>query len=159
MTSPEFVHLHCHTEYSLLDGLARVGPLMDAAAAHGMSSLALTDHGVMFGAIEFYQAAKARGIKPIIGCELYVAPRGMEQREGKQDQSAFHLVALAENETGYRNLLALTSEAQLRGFYYKPRVDHDLLEKHCEGLFILSACLSSEVARRLLSAELGEAGR
>ncbi len=159
MTSPEFVHLHCHTEYSLLDGLARVGPLMDAAAAHGMSSLALTDHGVMFGAIEFYQAAKARGIKPIIGCELYVAPRGMEQREGKQDQSAFHLVALAENETGYRNLLALTSEAQLRGFYYKPRVDHDLLEKHSEGLIILSACLSSEVARSLLREDLEAARR
>lgn len=157
MASPEFTHLHCHTEYSLLDGLARVGPLMDAAVEQGMTGLALTDHGVMFGAIEFYKAAKDRGIKPIIGCEVYVAPRGMEQREGKKDASGNHLVLLAENETGYRNLLTLASEAQLRGFYYKPRVDKDLLARHGDGLIALSACLSSEVARHLLREEMDAA--
>src|SRR5919199_4055550 len=150
MAPPKFPPLHCHTEYSLLDGLARVDPLMDAAAAQGMTSLALTDHGVMFGAIEFYRAAKDRGIKPIVGIEAYVAPRGMEQREGKQDAGGHHLVLLAENETGYRNLLTLASEAQLRGFYYKPRIDKDLLARHSDGLIALSACLSSEVARHLL---------
>ncbi len=157
VASPDFTHLHCHTEYSLLDGLARVGPLMDAAQKHGMTSLALTDHGVMFGAIEFYQEAQKRGIKPILGCEVYVAPRGMEQREGKQDASGYHFVLLAENETGYRNLLTLTSEAQLRGFYYKPRVDKELLSRHSDGLIALSACLSSEVARHLLRDELDAA--
>jgi len=148
--SPDFTHLHCHTEYSLLDGLARVGPLMDAAVKQGMSSLALTDHGVMFGAIEFHDEAKKRGIKPIIGLEAYVAPRTMAQKEGKQDASGFHFVLLAENEIGYRNLLTLASEAQLRGYYYKPRVDKDLLAKHSDGLIALSACLSSEVARHLV---------
>jgi len=148
--SPDFTHLHCHTEYSLLDGLARVGPLMDAAVKQGMTSLALTDHGVMFGAVEFYDEAKKRGIKPIIGLEAYVAPRGMHLREGKQDASGYHFVLLAENETGYRNLLTLASEAQLRGYYYKPRVDKDLLAKHSDGLIALSACLSSEVARHLV---------
>src|ERR671936_573444 len=103
MATPEFSHLHCHTEYSLLDGLARVDPLMEAAAAQGMTSLALTDHGVMFGAIEFYKAARDRSIKPIVGIEAYVAPRSMEQREGKQDAGGHHLVLLAENETGYRS--------------------------------------------------------
>ncbi|HKO24970.1 MAG TPA: DNA polymerase III subunit alpha, partial [Chloroflexota bacterium] len=157
MAAPEFTHLHCHTEYSLLDGLARVDPLMDAAVAQGMTSIALTDHGVMFGAIEFYKAAKDRGIKPIVGIEAYVAPRSMEQREGKQDAGGHHLVLLAENEAGYRNLLTLASEAQLRGFYYKPRIDKDLLARHSDGLIALSACLSSEVARHLLREDVAAA--
>jgi len=152
--SPEFTHLHCHTEYSLLDGLARVDPLMDAAQKQGATSLALTDHGVMFGAIEFYKAAKDRGIKPIVGCEVYVAPRGMALREGKQDASGYHFVLLAENERGYQNLLHLTSEAQLRGYYYKPRVDRELLAAHSDGLIALSACLSSEVARHIVREDL-----
>ena len=157
MAAPEFAHLHCHTEYSLLDGLARVDPLMEAAAAQGMTSIALTDHGVMFGAIEFYKAARDRGIKPIVGIEAYVAPRSMEQREGKQDAGGHHLVLLAENEAGYRNLLTLASEAQLRGFYYKPRIDKDLLARHSDGLIALSACLSSEVARHLLREDIAAA--
>jgi len=152
--SRDFTHLHCHTEYSLLDGLARVGPLMDAAQKQGMSSLALTDHGVMFGAVEFYGEAKKRGIKPIIGMEAYVAPRAMHLREGKQDASGYHFVLLAENETGYQNLLMLASEAQLRGYYYKPRVDKELLAKHSDGLIALSACLSSEVARHLVKDDI-----
>ena len=159
MSTPDFTHLHCHSEYSLLDGLARIDPLLDAAQRHGMTSLALTDHGVMFGAIEFYQAAKKRGIKPIIGVEAYVAPRGMTQREGKQDASGYHQVLLAENETGYRNLLRLTTEAQLRGYYYKPRIDKELLEKHCEGLIATSTCLSAEVPRHLLRDDLPAAKR
>jgi len=146
--------LHCHTEYSLLDGLARVGPLMDAAQKQGMTSLALTDHGVMFGAVEFYGEAKKRGIKPIIGMEAYVAPRAMHLREGKQDASGYHFVLLAENEIGYQNLLTLASEAQLRGYYYKPRVDKELLAKHSAGLIALSACLSSEVARHLVKDDI-----
>ncbi len=159
MSTPDFTHLHCHSEYSLLDGLARIDPLLDAAQRHGMTSLALTDHGVMFGAIEFYQAAKKRGIKPIIGVEAYVAPRSMAQREGKQDASGYHQVLLAENETGYRNLLRLTTEAQLRGYYYKPRIDKELLEKHCEGLIATSTCLSAEVPRHLLRDDLPAAKR
>jgi len=154
VSSRDFTHLHCHTEYSLLDGLARVGPLMDAAHKQGMTSLALTDHGVMFGAVEFYGEAKKRGIKPIIGMEAYVAPRAMHLREGKQDASGYHFVLLAENETGYQNLLTLASEAQLRGYYYKPRVDKELLAKHSEGLIALSACLSSEVARHLVKDDI-----
>ncbi len=154
MPSRDFTHLHCHTEYSLLDGLARVGPLMDAAQKQGMTSLALTDHGVMFGAVEFYGEAKKRGIKPIIGMEAYVAPRAMHLREGKQDASGYHFVLLAENETGYQNLLTLASEAQLRGYYYKPRVDKELLAKHSDGLIALSACLSSEVARHLVKDDI-----
>ncbi|MCA1599818.1 MAG: PHP domain-containing protein, partial [Chloroflexi bacterium] len=154
MPSRDFTHLHCHTEYSLLDGLARVGPLMDAAQKQGMTSLALTDHGVMFGAVEFYGEAKKRGIKPIIGMEAYVAPRAMHLREGKQDASGYHFVLLAENEIGYQNLLTLASEAQLRGYYYKPRVDKELLAKHSDGLIALSACLSSEVARHLVKDDI-----
>src|SRR4051794_26210931 len=122
----EFTHLHVHSEYSLLDGLARVSPLMRAAKTAGMQALALTDHGVMFGAMEFYKTAHDHDIKPIIGMETYVAPRAMHLREGKQDAGGYHLVLLAENETGYRNLLRLATEAQLRGFYYKPRIDRDL---------------------------------
>src|SRR5438067_10034284 len=129
MAAPEFTHLHCHTEYSLLDGLSRVGPLMDAAAAQGMTSLALTDHGVMFGAIEFYKEARDRGIKPIIGIEAYVAPRSMEQREGKQDAGGHHRALLAQNEAGYRNLLTLATEAQLRRLHYKPPSDTGLTHR------------------------------
>jgi DNA polymerase-3 subunit alpha len=154
--SDQFVHLHAHCEYSLLDGLGRLGDLVDAAAGMQMPALALTDHGTMFGAVEFYSKAKQVGIKPIIGCEVYVADRPLDERAGS-DAKNYHLVLLAENEAGYRNLIRLTTEAHLRGFYRRPRVDHALLEAHSEGLICLSGCASGELASSLLSDNLSEA--
>src|SRR5919202_3534662 len=144
----DFVHLHAHSEYSLLDGLSNIKRLTQRAADLGMDSLALTDHGVMYGAIEFYSAAKKAGIKPIIGVEAYVAPRRHDEKtaEGK---GYFHTVLLAKNEQGYRNLVKLTTRAHLDGFYYKPRIDHDLLMEHHEGLIVTSSCLSGEINRPL----------
>ena len=118
-----------------------------------MTSLALTDHGVMFGAVEFYKAAKDRGIKPIIGMEAYVSPRRMEQREGKQDASGYHFVLLAENETGYRNLIQLSSRAYLEGYYMKPKVDWELLEAHHEGLIVTTGCLGGQVLQALMQGD------
>ena len=123
----DFVHLHCHSEYSLLDGLCRLKPLAKKVKELGMPAVALTDHGVMFGAMEFYRAAREQGIKPIIGCELYVARRDMRDKDPEADKRSHHLVVLAENMTGYKNLLQIASAAQLEGFYYKPRVDHTYL--------------------------------
>ncbi|HEY8478132.1 MAG TPA: DNA polymerase III subunit alpha [Chloroflexota bacterium] len=145
----EFVHLHVHSEYSLLDGLSRVDDLVAQAKRQGMTALALTDHGVLYGAIDFYLAAQKAGIKPIVGVEAYVARGKMEDR-GHEGKNPYHLVLLAENEVGYRNLLALVTKAHLEGFYYKPRIDMDLLAKHHEGLICLSACPSGVVARNLL---------
>ena len=130
----DFVHLHVHCEFSLLDGLSRTGEMTRRAADLGMKALAVTDHGAMYGTIEFYSAAKAAGIKPIIGIEQYIAPRGMTLKEGKADADYYHMVLLAKNEVGYRNLLALTTAAHLDGYYYKPRIDKELLAKHAEGL-------------------------
>ncbi len=144
-----FVHLHVHTEYSLLDGACRIGKLVRRAAELGQNALAITDHGVMYGVIDFYRAAKAAGIKPIIGCEVYVAPRRMSDKVHGMDNEAQHLVLLCENETGYRNLSAMVSKGFLEGFYMKPRVDLELLREHSEGLIALSACLAGGVARRL----------
>ncbi len=144
---PDFVHLHCHSEYSLLDGLCRLKPLVKQVKDFGMPAVALTDHGVMYGAMEFYRAAKEAGVKPIIGCELYVARRDMRDKDPEADKKSHHLVVLAENDTGYKNLLKIVSAAQLEGFYYKPRVDHAFLEKHADGLIALSACKSGEVIR------------
>ncbi len=144
-----FVHLHVHTEYSLLDGACRIGKLVQRAAELGQNALAITDHGVMYGVIDFYRAAKAAGIKPIIGCEVYVAPRRMTDKVHGMDNEAQHLVLLCENETGYRNLSAMVSKGFLEGFYMKPRVDLELLREHSEGLIALSACLAGGVARRL----------
>lgn len=146
-----FVHLHVHSEYSLLDGAARLEELVEAAASLGMPALALTDHGVMYGVVDFYKAAKARGIKPILGCEVYVAPRSRFDREPHRDNFQYHLVLLAENEVGYRNLMALVSAAYLEGFYYKPRVDKELLARHREGLIALSSCLAGEIPTLLLN--------
>jgi DNA polymerase III subunit alpha len=146
----DFVHCHLHTEYSLLDGESRIGPLMDRAAALGMPAISLTDHGAMYGAIEFYESARARGIKPILGVETYVAPRGMGDRDPKLDAAAFHLVLLARNTEGYRNLLRLVTAAHLDGFYYKPRIDRALLARHSGGLIGLSACLQGEIPRAIL---------
>jgi len=140
-----FTHLHVHSEYSLLDGYSRIPELVEEAKRHGMSALALTDHGVLYGALEFYEAARAQGLKPIIGVEAYVAARRLTDKEAP-DRASAHLVLLAQNETGYRNLLALTTRAHLDGFYYKPRIDHELLAEHSDGLIALSGCASGEVA-------------
>jgi DNA polymerase III subunit alpha len=145
----DFVHLHVHSEFSLLDGLSRTREMTQRAADLGMKALAVTDHGAMYGTIEFYSAAKAAGIKPIIGIEQYIAPRGMHLKEGKADADYYHMVLLAKNEVGYRNLLALTTAAHLDGYYYKPRIDKELLAKHAEGLIGTSACLGGEVLRKL----------
>ena len=145
-----FVHLHVHSEYSLLDGACRISGMMDRVKEIGQTAIALTDHGVMYGCIDFYKAAKAAGVKPIIGCEVYVARRGMEDKDHGIDNESYHLVLLCKDRTGYENLCKLVSEAYLRGFYIKPRVDFELLQKYHEGLIALSACLAGGVSRRLL---------
>jgi DNA polymerase-3 subunit alpha len=151
-----FTHLHLHTEYSLLDGMCRIKPLMARAKELGMTSVAITDHGMLHGVIKFYQAAKAAGIKPIIGCETYVAATS-RLNKGVGDRSGYHLILLAMNKTGYDNLINLISEANLDGFYYKPRVDHELLEKYNEGLICTSACIAGEVPDAILRGDLEEA--
>jgi DNA polymerase-3 subunit alpha len=151
-----FTHLHVHTEYSLLDGMCQIPKLVARAKELGMDSLAITDHGVMYGVIEFYQAAKAADIKPIIGCEMYVTG-GSRHSKGTGDRNSYHLILLAKNLTGYQNLIQLTTKAQLEGFYYKPRVDKELLEQYKEGLVALSACNSGEVANLVLSGRYAEA--
>ncbi len=140
-----FVHLHLHTEYSLLDGFTRIGPVFERCKALGMPAAAITDHGVMFGAVEFYKAAKKHGVKPIIGCEVYVAPRSRFDRAGNVDKSSYHLVLLCRNHEGYQNLIRLVSLGFLDGFYYKPRIDDEILKNHCQGLIALSACLGGEI--------------
>ena len=148
-----FTHLHLHTEYSLLDGTCRIGQLVDAAKELNMDSLAITDHGNMFGAVEFYKAAKENGIKPIIGCEVYVAPRSRLDKVHGIDNERFHLVLLCKNNTGYENLIKIVSESWVTGFYTKPRIDKQLLEKYHEGLIALSACIAGEIPRALLSGD------
>ena len=145
-----FVHLHVHTEYSLLDGACRIDRLMDRVKELGQDTIAITDHGVMYGCIDFYKAAKAAGIKPIIGCEVYCARRTMEDRVHSLDKDPYHLVLLCKNRQGYENLCYLVSESFLRGFYGKPRVDLELLEQHHEGLIALSACVAGAVPRHIL---------
>jgi len=151
MQHSEFVHLHVHSEYSLLDGAAQLEKLVDRAKELKFPAIALTDHGNLFGAIDFYNAAQKAGVKPILGCELYVAPGGRKER-GSQDggyEGANHLTVLVRNRTGYKNLVKLVSRAFLEGFYYKPRVDRELLAQHADGLLVLSGCLNSEVSRML----------
>ncbi len=152
-----FAHLHVHSEYSLLDGLGRIEDLVVRATELGMPALALTDHGVMYGAIEFYQAAKKHGIKPIIGVEMYIAPRGMKQRESKKDRKSHHITLLAKDSIGYHNLLQIATTAELEGFYYKPRVDKKYLAEHAEGLIALSGCGSGEIPRLVLNGQLDKA--
>ena len=152
-----FTHLHVHTEYSLLDGACRIERLLDRAKALGQTSVAITDHGVMYGVIDFYKAAKARGIKPIIGCEIYVAKRGRTDKVHGLDNENRHLVLLCKNEVGYRNLVAIVSQAWTEGFYNKPRADMELLKKHSEGLIALSACLAGEIPRALAVGAYDEA--
>ncbi len=146
-----FTHLHVHTEYSLLDGSGKIKEMIHRTKELGMDSLAITDHGVMYGVIDFYKSCQAEGIKPIIGCEVYVAPNSRLDRElGNSEERYYHLVLLAENNTGYQNLMKIVSNGFLEGFYYKPRVDCEILEKYSEGIIALSACLGGEVANNLL---------
>ena len=146
----DFVHLHLHSEYSLLDGACRIREIPKAAAAAGHRAVAITDHGVMYGAVAFFRACREAGIKPIIGCEVYVAPRSRFLKEGKGDTSGYHLILLCKNEIGYRNLISMVSSSFTEGFYAKPRIDMELLEQHCEGLIALSACLAGYIPRMIL---------
>lgn len=148
-----FVHLHVHSEYSLLDGAARIKDLTARAKELGFEALALTDHGSMYGVIAFYQACMAEGIKPLIGMEAYVAPRSRLEKQGKADREYAHLILIAKNETGYRNLSLLSSLAFTEGFYYKPRIDYDLLSEHCDGLICLSACLAGDIPSMLMQGD------
>ncbi|MGQ0608697.1 MAG: DNA polymerase III subunit alpha [Chloroflexota bacterium] len=155
----DFVHLHVHSEFSLLDGLSRIGEMTQRVADQGMPALALTDHGSMYGVIPFYATAKKAGIKPIIGIEAYVAPRGMTDKEGKADADYHHMILLAKDDVGYRNLLALTTASHLEGYYYKPRIDKELLARHADGLIGTSACLGGEVLKRLGQGDERAAGQ
>ena len=145
-----FTHLHVHTEYSLLDGSGKIKEMVLRAKELGMDSMAITDHGVMYGVIDFYRACKAEGIRPILGCEVYVAPGSRFEKEGAAaEERYFHLVLLAKNNVGYSNLMKIVSKGFIEGFYYKPRVDRELLMEHHEGIIALSACLAGEVAALL----------
>lgn len=154
MAALPFVHLHCHTEYSLLDGAIRTKDLVKKAVGYGMPAVAMTDHGNLFGAVEFYQAAEKAGIKPLVGCEVYVAPGSMTDRNASSGkEAAYHLTLLAADAAGYGNLVKLVSAAHLEGFYYKPRVDKAMLAGHAEGLIALSGCLKGEVNSRLTAGD------
>ena len=164
MAPKPFVHLHLHTQYSLLDGAIKIDPLFERAKALGMPAVGMSDHGNLFGAVEFYEAARRNAIKPIIGCEVYVAAGSRFDKEKRErDASGFdaisHLLLIAQNETGYRNLMFLVSKAYLEGFYYKPRIDLDLLRERSEGLIATSGCLSSMVARAITGGQLESAWR
>lgn len=153
----DFVHLHTHTHYSLLDGLQKVPDLVNHIESLGQNACAITDHGTLSGAIEFYKACKEKGIKPIIGIETYVAPRTHLDKNSAEDRTPFHLTLLAENMQGYKNLMKLSTIANLEGFYYKPRIDHDLLEKYKEGLIVLSGCAGGELGSKILDNNYAEA--
>ena len=153
----EFVHLHVHTEYSLLDGSGKINKLIARTKELGMKSIAITDHGVMYGCVDFYKSAKDAGIKPIIGCEIYVASKSMYIKDNRNDNATHHLVLLVKNEKGYENLMKIVSEASINGFYYKPRVDHEFLRSHSEGIIATSACLGGEIQSYLLKDNIGKA--
>ena len=146
-----FVHLHVHTEYSLLAGACRISGMMDRVKELGQTAIAITDHGVMYGCIDFYKAAKEAGIKPIIGCEVYVTRRGMSDRVHGIDYDPYHLVLLCKDRKGYENLCFMVSEAFTNGFYGKPRVDLELLRKYKDGLIATSACLAGAIPQFLLN--------
>ena len=158
MPADSFVHLHLHTEYSLLDGAIRMKEVMRKAVEFGMPAIAVTDHGNLFGAIEFYQEATAAGIKPIIGCEAYVAPVSHKQKSGA-DRDYGHLTLLSQDEEGYRNLVKLVSIAHLDGFYYRPRIDKEILQKYSAGLIGLSGCLKGEIPYYVRNGQPHEAKR
>ena len=151
----DFTHLHVHSEFSLLDGLGRITELVDTAAAAGLRFARVTDHGALYGAVAFYQAAPTKGIKPIIGVETYVARRSMTDKEGKADAQPFHLILLAKDLVGYRNLCRLVTDAHIDGYYYKPRIDREHLARYSEGLVGLSACLGGEIPRGARGRGLG----
>jgi len=153
------VHLHNHTHHSLLDGLSKVDELVTHAKTLGMEAIAMTDHGTLSGAIEFYKACQEQGIKPIIGIETYVASRTIHDRDPAKDKARYHLILLAMNNTGYENLMQLSTIANLEGLYYKPRIDHNLLEKYNEGLIALSACAGGELGENLRADNYDEAKR
>ncbi len=153
----EFVHLHLHTEFSLLDGACRIDELLDQAQQLEMPALAVTEHGNMFSSVVFHDAARKRGINPILGCEVYVAPGDRRDRSGTHGETANHLVLLAENEKGFKNLIKLVSSGYTEGFYYKPRIDKQLLAQHAEGLIGLSSCLKGEVATEIRSEQARKA--
>ncbi len=157
MSSVDFAHLHTHSEYSLLDGAARIKGLVARARDLGQTSIAITDHGVLAGAIEFYEAAHEAGVNPIIGCEVYVAARSRLQKEGRVDRDPSHLILLARDGQGYSNLMKLVSRAHLEGFYYKPRIDRELLAEHAGGLIALSGCIGGDVPQRLLAGDMAGA--
>jgi DNA polymerase-3 subunit alpha len=157
MADTPFVHLHCHTDYSLLDGACDISQLMDTAAAQNMPAVAMTDHGNLFGAVQFYNIAKAKGIHPVIGCEVYVSQQGHKTRS--ENDRYNHLVLLCENQEGYRNLINLVSTGFLDGFYYKPRIDKDLLSRHSKGLIAMSACLRGDINETILADRHDEARR
>ena len=149
-----FVHLHVHSSYSVLDGLASPKDLVQYTKELGMNALALTDHGTMFGTLDFFKAANVEGIKPIIGLETYMATRTMLDKDVSKDKKPYHLLLLAKNMTGYKNLLKIASASQLEGFYYHPRIDRQFLAEHTEGLIGTSACLAGEIPRALADNDL-----
>ena len=151
------MHLHTHTEYSLLDGANRIKDLILRTKELGMDSIAITDHGVMYGVVDFYKEAVKNDIKPILGCEVYVAPHSRFDKRAQLDDSQYHLVLLAENEVGYKNILRLVSLGFTEGFYYKPRVERELLGKYSQGVIALSACLAGEIPQFILNRNFSEA--
>ena len=155
----DFVHLHLHTEFSLLDGACRVDELLDQAQKLGMPALAVTEHGNMFSAVTFHDYARKKGVKPILGCEVYVAPGDRRTKSGTPGETANHLVLLAETNEGFHNLIKLVSSGYTEGFYYKPRIDKDLLAQHSKGLIGLSSCLKGEVAEGIYKDRLEKAAR
>ena len=161
MPHAEFVHLHLHSEYSLLDGACRLDKLMARAKDLKFPALALTDHGAMFGAIEFYQSAREAGIKPIIGCEVYVAPGSRKEKKsagGAGTRDIYnHLGLLVKDQTGYKNLVKLVTDAHFEGYYYKPRIDKEILEQHKDGLIVMSGCLASEIPSLLAQDQVDRA--
>jgi DNA polymerase III subunit alpha len=157
LKTSDYVHLHNHTQYSLLDGLTRIGPLMDFVKEQGMEAVAMTDHGTLSGAIDFYKEADSQGIKPLIGIETYVAARNHTDKDPVKDKQRYHLILLAMNNTGYQNIMQLSTTANLDGFYYYPRVDHDLLEKYNEGVIVLSACMGGEVGDAIRQGQYAQA--
>ena len=158
MSAPDFAHLHVHSEYSLLDGANRIKDLVKACQQDGQQALALTDHGNMYGAVELYQACKSGGIKPLVGCEVYIAKQSMHHKHSKKKGNGYsHLTLLARNETGYRNLVKLASEAFVNGYSFRPRIDMALLDQHAEGISCLSGCLAGEINQLFLRDKESEA--
>ncbi len=153
----KFVHLHNHSEYSLLDGACRIKDMVARAVELGMPAIAITDHGVLYGVIDFYREARKQGIKPIIGCEVYVAPRSRLDKEPRRDDNQYHLVLLCKNKEGYQNLVQLVSRSYIEGFYYKPRVDRELLSQYSTGLVAMSACVAGEIPQAVLAGNYARA--